>query len=305
MNASRAGDPLLDRALLALDQGGLLSARSRERTRDDVSGDATAMVAGGAASRAQELLLSLGFLELPNGRGVDRRFATYEQAADRWLTIRLLPDPQRRGDRAVGERLRRRLDRRSGPGMFVAIMGPDGAGKSTLRDGIAGSIILPVARHYAGLYPSDRRRYPVVGLGMAALLLRLWRIRLAASAQRRRGRLVLFDRYAYDALIPLSLGASLKSRLRRALLVRSFPAPDLLVVLDAPVEVLQDRRKEHPVEVVEAHRAFYARLARDVPNAVVVDASGDADSVRRAVTGLIWRRLVERRLVERRGRHGR
>lgn len=300
MRGPRPGHSLLERAIRALDEAGLLSARSPEPKRDGKTGDATLIVAQGAASKARALLVTLGFLGLPKGEDSGERFATYDQAADRWLTIRLLPDQSWRGHPAMDARPGDRLDWRSGPGMFVAIMGPDGVGKSTLSDGIAASMILPVARHYAGLYPAGRRRYRLVGLGMATLLLRLWRIRLVASEQRRRGRVVLFDRYAYDALMPLPPGASFKSRLRRALLVRSFPTPGLLVVLDAPVEVLHARRKEHPVEIVEAHRAFYARLARDVPNAVVVDASGDADSVRRTVIGLIWRRLVERR-----GDHGR
>jgi thymidylate kinase len=300
MSTLPAIHPTIDRAVDRLDRAGLLSRRSSGAAASGATDDVTVPVVPQATTIAPDLLLEIDFAEVPDARGTGRLFATYDQATDRWLRLRLLPErPGPRG-LAGGESLRAGPAHGAGSGMLVAIMGTDGAGKSTLSDGLAASFILPVSRYYAGLYPAGRRRYRAPGLGLAALLLRLFRMRVAGTVMRQRGRLVLFDRYAYDALLPLPPGSSLKSRLRRALLARSAPVPDLLVVLDAPVEVLHGRRREHPVEVVEAHRRFYAVLARTVPNAVVVDASPDADAVRRAVTALIWHRHIERRL--RRGR---
>jgi thymidylate kinase len=299
MSTPPAIHPTLDRAVRLLDGAALLRRRSRVATAAAATDDVTVPVVPRATAVARALLLGIGFAELPDGRGTDRLYATYDPTTDRWLRLRLLPErPTPRG-LVIGERLPIGPAHGAGSGMLVAIMGPDGAGKSTLSEGLAASFILPVSRYYAGLYPAGRRRYRVPGLGLAALLLRLFRMRLAATVQRQRGRLVLFDRYAFDALLPLPPGASVKSRLRRALVARSSPIPDLLVVLDAPVKVLHGRRREHPVEVVDAHRRFYVGLARAVPNAVVVDASADAEAVRRAVTALIWRRHIERRL-----RHG-
>jgi thymidylate kinase len=180
--------------------------------------------------------------------------------------------------------------------LVVAVLGPDGAGKSSLTAAVARSFILPVREFYAGLYPADRRRFSKPGLATVALLLRLWRLAVGAAWHRRRGRLVLFDRYAYDARLPLPPSAGRRTRLRRALLARSLPTPDLVVVLDAPAEVLLSRRREHPIEVVEAQRRRYAELADSVPDGVIVDASPDADSVRRTVTDLIWRRYVGRQI---------
>jgi thymidylate kinase len=297
MSTSPAIHPTLDRAVRLLDGAALLGGRSASAAVAGATDDLTLPVVPRAAAEAPALLLGLGFAEIPDDRGAGRLLATYDRDTDRWLRLRLLPEPSPTGSRAArGGLLRPRTTKGAGPGMLVAIMGPDGAGKSTLSHDLAASFILPVSRHYAGLYPAGRRRHRVPGLGLTALLLRLSRMRLAATAQRARGRLVLFDRYAYDALLPLPPNARLKSRIRRALLARAFPIPDLLIVLDAPVDVLHGRRREHPVEVVEAHRRFYADLARSVPNAVVVDAAAEADAVRRAVTDLIWRRHVERRL---------
>ena len=87
---------------------------------------------------------------------------------------------------------------------------------------------------------------------------------------------MLFDRYASTRgcrCRPAPAGAPACAA---ALLARSLPAPDLTIVLDAPVEVLLGRRDEHPAEVIEAQRTRYAELARSARDGVVVDASADA-----------------------------
>jgi hypothetical protein len=297
MSTSPAIHPTLDRAVCLLDGAALLEP-SGVATASGASDDVTVSVIPQATAMAGDLLLGIDFAELAHDRGTGRLFATYDQATDQWPRLRLLPERPRPGRLAVGHLLRPWPSRGGGPGMLVAIMGTDGAGKSTLSEGLAASFILPVSRYYAGLYP---RVGGVTGCLASALPPCSSGCSGCAwpAAQRRRGRLVLFDRYAYDALSPLPPGASLKSRFRRT----SSPDladSDLLIVLDAPVEVLHGRRREHPVEVVKAHRRFYAGLVRAVANAVVVDASADADTVRRAVTALIWRRHIDLRL--RRGR---
>ncbi|MEO8229722.1 MAG: hypothetical protein ABI628_08165 [Chloroflexota bacterium] len=274
-------------AIDALDRAGLLAPGETPRPADSVN-EARVRLAG-APDAVRTILAGLGFAEVDGEAGSSRTYATYDPDADRWLRLRLEPtqatDHAGGGDRAATGR---------GPGLMVALLGPDGAGKSSLTASIARSFGLPVRKFYAGLYPADRRRFRQPGLGTIALLLRLWRLAIGATWHRRQGRLVLFDRYAYDARLPLPPSAGRRTRLRRALLARALPTPDLVIVLDAPAEVLLGRRAEHPIEVVEAQRRRYAELARSVPDGVIVDASADADSVRRSVTALIWRRYVAR-----------
>jgi len=109
-----------------------------------------------------------------------------------------------------------------------------------------------------------------------------------AQALRLRGRLVLFDRYAYDALLPARWPLGPLGRLRRWLLGHACPAPQLIVVLDAPGELLHARTGEHGPVVLEAERRAYLRLARGRARAIVVDATHEPDRVRRDVTGAIW-----------------
>lgn len=177
------------------------------------------------------------------------------------------------------------------PGPTVAFLAPDGAGKSTLIESLRTSMPVPVTVGYLGLYPSGAATSSVRGLGTVLVLGRIWRRWLHCAAASARGGVVLFDRYVYDALIP-SGRAPLRTRLRRGLLARSLPAPTLTIVLDVPADVLHARKGEKDVARLDAERAAYAALARRLPRAVVVDASGTRDEVQCKVTALIWELLA-------------
>jgi thymidylate kinase len=177
---------------------------------------------------------------------------------------------------------------RSRRGMTVALVGPDGAGKSSLAAALARSFPLAVRTVYMSPAMTPRRgpspRGARLALRIGAQLSRWCR----AQALRLRGRLVLFDRYAYDALLPARWPLGPRGRLRRWLLGHACPAPQLLVVLDAPGELLHARTGEHDPAVLEAERRAYLRLARGRARAIVVDATREPDRVRRDVTAAIW-----------------
>jgi thymidylate kinase len=121
----------------------------------------------------------------------------------------------------------------------------------------------------------------------------MWRGWLSGAWNVRRGRLVVFDRHPYDAR--LGDGGRGPGRLRRAILGRSLPRPDVVIVLDAPADLLVARKAEHPVERIEDQRQRYLALARDLPATAVVDVSRPLEGVARRITAIAWGTLDARK----------
>lgn len=216
----------------------------------------------------------------------------------------------------------------------VALVGADGAGKTTVGRRLAGPGDPPITYLYMGvnldasnaMLPTTRlamglkrRRAASSGggsdapgrradrgrsasrslLGEAKSLLRTsswmaeeWYRQLLAWRASRRGHIVLFDRhflpdyYAHDVQ-PGARRRSLGSRLHGFMLRHLYPVPDLVIVLDAPPEVLRARKNEDSLEFLAARRAEYLALEDVVPRLHVVDATQPLDDVVDEVRALI------------------
>jgi thymidylate kinase len=182
-------------------------------------------------------------------------------------------------------------------GASVALLGPDGSGKSTLASGLADRFYFPVRTVYMGLWKSTETPVGPVRtvLAIARRPLRVWARYLTALRHRATGRLVVFDRYVYDALLPPRGPLTWLKRPYFAVLARCCPAPDLVVLLDSPADVMYARSGEYDPAHLEAERAAYRRIAARLPRAVLVDANRSADAVVREVLGHIWRLYQNRR----------
>jgi thymidylate kinase len=181
--------------------------------------------------------------------------------------------------------------------LSIALIGPDGAGKSTLATRIQSSFIFPSRLIYMGLTGGLLRyidRLHVPGLVRVARLLVIWSRYLLAQYHQARGRLVVFDRYIYDAMVPHPERLNWLRRASRWLDGRACPGPDLVLVLDAPGETMYGRKAEYTPEMLEEWRRAFLALQQRVPRVQIVDTARDKDAVRIDVVDRIWQLYVAR-----------
>lgn len=208
----------------------------------------------------------------------------------------------------------------------VALVGPDGAGKTTIAKAVVATLPFPARYLYMGDNPASANRSLLTtrlwfalkraagrredtgpppaprtsfrGVGpvrRTALevraMLRLvpqlgeeWYRAALGRTWERQGFVVILDRdffvdyYAHDIAgdgAGRTLGRSLHGSLLRAL----YPRPDLVICLDAPAELLLERKGEGSVEALSRRAADYRAIAPQVKRFVVVDVSRPEDEV--------------------------
>jgi thymidylate kinase len=200
---------------------------------------------------------------------------------------------------------------------MIALLGVDGAGKSTVMARIASDLspAFPATKLYHRRPLASIRRWRerfYVGKGDESKHI------IDTHAQPHRNRaaslaklafwwadymflgyiadifprlvdstLVLFDRYYYDLLVypkryryggPLWLAYFVG---------QLIPRPHLVILLDAPPEVIQARKQEVSPEETARQREAYLQLVEEMPNGRVVDASKPLSNVIVEVEGII------------------
>jgi thymidylate kinase len=223
----------------------------------------------------------------------------------------------------------------------VALIGPDGAGKSSIMRRVAERLPVPSRTIYMGvnlesstlmlpttrlILEAKRRRggrpdmvgstgaMPIAGprsrgvlrqvrsgLRLANWMAEEWFRQGVAWANQRRGRLVIFDRHFFCDYYASDIAGHRPdrmwtSRLHGAMLERLYPRPDLVIMLDAPAEVLHGRKGEGTLESLERMRREYRALEPVVERFVLVDATEDEEAVTQAVVSAIMG-LVDGRSV--------
>lgn len=119
-----------------------------------------------------------------------------------------------------------------------------------------------------------------------------WFRQVVAWIYLHRGYVVLFDRhfysdyYAHD-IVAEGTGRSLSSRIHGLALQYLYPKPDLIILLDAPAELLYARKGEGTPALLERRRREYLQLQDKVENFAIVDASQGKDAVTQDVMSLI------------------
>ncbi len=195
-------------------------------------------------------------------------------------------------------------------GLLVAISGVDGSGKSTLIDTLHASRFLAstqgVVRRYfgnrdfwiPGLARAVKRRPRSRLVKLVVLTLsivdRKMRI-LSALAARRRGRIVVCDRYYFDHRVGDPTAKYLpEGRLKRVVdrIVRWVPArPDLALYLRVSAQTARARKPEKSLDEFDKAIAGYDGVFAEWEGTVVVDAEQEAAAVAEFVRAAIAAQL--------------
>jgi thymidylate kinase len=191
----------------------------------------------------------------------------------------------------------------------VALIGPDGAGKTTLTQMLVASGVLPFRYLYMGIDipasnvalptsrwierykqraaaepPGPTRRSGMVGplrrqaWAAARLVNRVadqWFRQSVSWMYELRGFVVLYDRHFFFDFSPeiTGGGGALDRRLHEWHLRRCYPRPGLVIFLDAPGHVLYARKHESSVEELERRRQAFLAAGQRLRHFVRVDAT--------------------------------
>jgi thymidylate kinase len=203
------------------------------------------------------------------------------------------------------------------PGLTVVLCGADGSGKSTaaraVMDGLGGTFPSEKVRHFHWKPPlfSARRqaargpatdphglppRHPISSLCFFGFhwLEFLLGSRLRLRPVTFRGGLVLIDRYYYDFFVDQR-----RYRLSVPLFIVRLglfflKKPDLVVLLDAPAEVLQRRKQEVAPAETERQRIAYRELVRGLRHGRVVAVTQPPEKVGADLTRAILDFMAQR-----------
>lgn len=198
-------------------------------------------------------------------------------------------------------------------GRFIVLEGGEGCGKSTQVELLAGDLDALATRQPGGTELGSRLRALLLSAvddptpvdeRAEALLMAADRAQHVAQVVRptlESGRHVVCDRYTPSTLAYQGHGRGLDVDWlgRLAAWAARDLRPDLVVLLDVPADVAASRRGAVSDRIEAAGDEFHRRVAEsyraqaaaDPDGWVVVDGSGDVDSVRLALRAAVAERL--------------
>jgi thymidylate kinase len=180
--------------------------------------------------------------------------------------------------------------------MKIVVLGPDGAGKSSVIHGLMERLQQQgrtvTMRHLKPDFMIHRRGGTVLivvdphGKPLRSALLSYAKISIwlleewcAYLSLDTKAELLICDRYYHDLLID-------PRRYRYGgwlwvakLIGKLMPKPHLWVLLDAPSEVMQARKREVTAEETERQRSAYMAFVRKQEKYAIIDASRPLDKV--------------------------
>ena len=175
-------------------------------------------------------------------------------------------------------------------GVFIALLGPDGVGKSSLISQLTAAVggAFPEQRvfHFRPMLfwsrkgtgpvtdPHGKPRRPAwqsMAKICSLVLDYCFGYRFLVRPMLRRSGFVVFDRYLYDLWVDTKRYRYGGPLWLARLVCYLVPTPDLLFVLSAPPEVIIARKSEVPLQDLRLLCSAYQRIVNELPNAVPIN----------------------------------
>ena len=178
--------------------------------------------------------------------------------------------------------------------IIVSFMGVDGSGKSTLIEVLRKKLKNKFRKiKYIHLRPylilldkSTVQANPHKSKKTWPILLNFFRILYWLIIYRfffylfgnNSNQLIIFDRYAHDLMIdPIRYKFNLPINIAKFIL-DLFPNPNLWIVVNAPLKVLEKRKKELPTKELKRQIRTYLNFAKQRKNSIVVNTNNSVQS---------------------------